>query len=338
MIGGAAIGTMVTLKITIVLMLIPVIGLGLLSLRRWVYSQWRPLLSFTLWLSAGVSIPIGGVLIWMMGIDALDSFMTTQWEYLPIHRSQIKVPIALAMSSRLPWIVLTLGILMLAMAWFRRARKPLSLTFLGAVLIGTVGLYVFQGKGWTYHLHIVIPIMGVCAGMLLHGMQHTRRSWLCIGLGLVFLWFALQNTVYDHSTGLNRAKQVGLHWNYPAHQRVAAVLQQGETTDRVLVNNDEQQLLYMAQRRSATRCMYGFLCSEAHENPTLSQWGQERALELKENPAQWVVWNDFPYRSDLDQLPLNPQMGRWIQNQCQLHSIVVPYRIWRCQTASHSTH
>ena len=329
--AGMCIGVAVTLKIVVAMIVLACMGVALLGLRRWTYDRWSSLLSPALWVLGATVIPIAGVLLWLFSIGAWDSFWQTQWNYLPIHRSQVSVPIVLAMDATLPWIVLILGTITGTVAWFYRAQRPLALLMVSCTLLSTYGLYLFQGKGWTYHLHIAVPFMGVAVGLCVHTLGKTVAPWARVSLGIVVMWMVMGSTVYDHSAGLRRGEQVGLHWNYPAHQQVAALLQnEGSDADRVLVNNDEQQLLYMAKRRSATRCMYGFLCSEAHPVPELAEWGLQRARWVEANPPDWVVWNDFPYQPDRDQLPLNPKIAGWIQQNCTLRAIIVPYRVWRC--------
>ena len=108
---------------------------------------------------------------------------------------------------------------------------------------------------------------------------------------------------------------------------------QGEPDDRVLTNNDEQQLLYLARRRSATRCLYSFLCSEAREEPIFQKLAEARLNQVKKKPPQWVVWNTRPYAKAFDTLVKNPRLSAWISKQCIEAPQVGPYRIWRCATS-----
>jgi hypothetical protein len=124
---------------------------------------------------------------------------------------------------------------------------------------------------------------------------------------------------------------VDSHWDFDAHQKVAAFLREkGPESDRVLTNNDEQQLLYMARRRGATRCLYSFMCSEAETIPLFQKLSRERLEQLRARPPQWVVWNTHPYAKESDTLMANPRLAQWIAGHCQEREPMAPYRVWRC--------
>jgi hypothetical protein len=331
---GVLMGAAVTIKITIAALIVPIVVVWLTAERLRNQRPLKHCFATAGWIMLGVGFPVAAILLWIQTIGAWDGFWWTQWQYLPIHRDQIAVSLPEAMSKPLPWVVLLTGISALAVTFIQRSNKLFSLLILGSALVGSVALYLLQGKGWTYHLHIALPLLGLTVGLL---VQHSLppngcTARLAVWLGsLAVLVVVAGNTHYDHREGLVRGEHVGSHWNYPAHQQVATLLQsEGAPSDRVLVNNDEQQLLAMAQRRSATWCMYGFLCSESQPKPFLASLGLQRAAQVNDRAPDWVVWNDRPYRPALDELSANPLIEAWITRRCSLRTTIPPYRVWRC--------
>jgi len=331
---GCLLGAAVTIKITIAVLLVPLVVVWFAAERLWNQRPLKQCFATAGWIMLGVGFPVAAILLWVQTIGAWDGFWQTQWQYLPIHRGQIGVSLPNAMSHTLPWIVLLVGASALGIAFIRRSDKPLSLLVLGTALVGLVALYLLQGKGWTYHLHIALPLLGLTVGLVVHhglpasGTLARLIPWLG---SIAVLIVVAGNTHYDHGNGLVRGEHVGNHWNYSSHQQVATLLQsEGAPSDRVLVNNDEQQLLAMAQRRSATSCMYGFLCSESQPDPFLASLGLQRAAQVNDRAPSWVVWNDQPYQPALDELSANPLIEAWITRRCSLRTTIPPYRVWRC--------
>jgi hypothetical protein len=314
--AGLFLGAAVTIKASILLVIAPA---GLFWL--WRFRPGRQRFGS---LVLGAAIPIGAVLIWLAAIGAWGDFWWTQWHYLPHHRSQFTVPWQEAISHPLAMWLASLGLIALFCSRFGQ--------LMGVTMLSAVGLYLFQRHGWSYHLHSLVPLMLPVVSLVAERFVVTRTEQLLawvVAVGLLFL--IVLNIHYDHTKGLERAHRVDSHWDFDAHQKVAAFLREkGPESDRVLTNNDEQQLLYMARRRGATRCLYSFMCSEAETIPLFQKLSRERLEQLRARPPQWVVWNTHPYAKESDTLMANPRLAQWIAGHCQEGEPMAPYRVWRC--------
>jgi hypothetical protein len=272
-------------------------------------------------LVAGAAAPVVAALLWLYSIGAWDAFWWTQLHYLPHHRAQFTAPWTDAMSQPLPLVVLAAGVSALAVAKVR---------VIGVALLSGVALYLFQQHGWIYHLHWTIPLLLPVVALLVEPLA-KRLPRATIGTTTVLLVLIGMQVHFDLGDGLKRAHSNGSHWDFDAHQAVAAYLQKNSAAgDRVLTNNDEHQLLYMARRRSATRCLYSALCSESHSGDPFKRLSEERLETLSSRPPQWVVWNTTPQLAALDSMAANPRLSHWIKANCRAESDIGPYRLWRC--------
>ena len=314
--AGIFLGAAVTIKASVLLVLAPA---GIVWLWRF-----RPGIPAFRTLLAGAAVPIVGVLIWLAAVGAWDDYWWIQWHYLPHHRGQFTVPWQEAVKHPLAMWVSAIG---LASLFCGALGQLLSTTLLAAV-----GLYLFQRHGWSYHLHVVVPLLLVAAlGVAERLIKSSQERWMTSFVAAGLLVLSLFNIHYDCTRGLTRAHQVDSHWDYDAHQQVAAFLQkQGPPSDRVLTNNDEQQLLVMARRRGATRCLYSFVCSEAHSEPVFQRLSKARLAQVEQRPLQWVVWNTQFYAAKTDSLEANPLLAAWIVAHCSEKAPIGPYRLWRC--------
>ena len=296
----------------------------------------RPGLRRALWASGasmvGLALPVIGVLVWLYAVGAWEAFWATQLTYLPLHGTLLTVPWTEAMQDRLP---IVLGLLGLASLVVGRRGGPLRV--LGLVHLGALTLYLGQQHGWTYHLHIAIPLVAPTVALLVARVPPLRRELPAVALAAVPLALAALTTIYDHGPGLVRGDHVDDHWSHPAHIAVADWLQTyGHPTDRVLTNADEHQLLLYARRRPATPFLYGFYCSESHAEPALQKLAMIRLQMVTLDPPEWVVWNTASYSPELDGLHANPLLRAWIMSHCAevFEAAEEPYRVWRCVPAS----
>ncbi len=273
---------------------------------------------------AGFLIPLVAVVGWLYWYDALGAYLEIQRTYLPLHRTVLTVPWTEALGQTLPIVLLGLGV------WTAIKGPRVA----AAVHLGAIAIFLLQRHGWTYHLHVAVPL--VMPTVALAAAAIPKRALL--PLAAVPLLLATSTTVYDHGTGLQRGVHVDAHWNFPAHQAVAEYLRQNSLpTDRVLTNNDEQQLLYMARRRAATPFLYGFLFSESHPEPVLRQLAFARYTLVNARRPRWVVWNTTPHSPELDSLAANPALRAWIGANCTPAVQIEPYAIYRCMKPSDFT-
>ena len=312
-VAGVLLGAAVTLKIAVLGVLLPV-GLVALALDR----------RRTFVAAAFALVPIALCLLWVASAGAWQAFWEIQTTYLPLHRTQLTVPVLAALRPPLPRVLIALGLAALLAA---RRGGVAALWLLGTALLSAVGIYLFQGHGWTYHLHVAVPLL--CPAVALSVAALGLERW-APALAVLPTVLAALTTVYDHRAGLVRAEHIDRHWDYPAHLAVAAHLQSGPATDRVLTNNDEQQLLLLARRRSATPFMYGWVASEAQTHPVLRAVATRRLVALARRPADWVVWNDHPYDPAMDSLEANPGVQAYVRAHCRLDATIGPYRVFRC--------
>lgn len=309
LLAGVLAGVAVTLKVTTVLVVIPVALVWLSTHREHAVRA-----------VVGACIPVVVSLVFLAVTGAWDAFFWTQINYLPHHSQQFSVTLADALNQRLVWVLLVVGV-----AGVIRGGNARIMALIPLI---NIGLYLFQRHGWTYHLHISIPFILPIVALVCQPLRFKQPAYL---ISVVSILLAGISTHYDHTKGLGRAHKVDDHWDYDAHVRVAAYLQaNGDENDRVLTNNDEQQLLYMARRRSATRCLYSFLCSENHKTEPFVTLSEERLKTVHERPPQWVVWNMTPYAPTLDSLEANPKLKQWISEHCTPRPALGPYGVWRC--------
>ena len=349
---GLLCGVATTIKITFGAVLWPLYVLWLIDLfaarRAEGTAGMRTGVVASLMALLGWTLPLAGVLAWLHAIDAWEAFWFAQRTYLPLHGSLLTVPTMEALQKPLAATLLVLGIAsaVISVLACRRGsptgdlRGPLRV--LAWIHLGTVALYLGQRHGWTYHLQIALPFVAPTVALgwtalterapFPRGLPGSRWSPIACAVALVPICVAALIVRYDAGPGLSRAKQVGEHWDHEAQLEVAALLQRaGPPTDRVLTNNDEQQLLYMARRLSATPFVYGFLFSESHPKEQLAQLALARVRALQDRPAQWVVWNEAPYKPELDSLAANPVLQMWIIAHCQRVTQHGPYSVWRCR-------
>ena len=332
--GGLCAGAAISLKLTAGLLVMGLFLFFVLHVRRAARTVW---LERALAAAMGAMVPLVAVTLWLLVSGAAQGFVEAQRLYLPLHGGLLTVPISDAMAKTLPQALLALGVAVLAVAAVVRERPAArALWPLGFVILSSVALYLLQRHGWTYHLHTALPALGVATALaadeLSQRLAPRRGAWVVAGAAAALLGQSAVNVRYDAGPGLVRAEHVGEHWNHGSHAAVAAYLRaHGEASDRVLTNNDEHQLLLMAQRRAATPYLYGFLASESHPREVLRTLGLERVRLLERRPARWVVWNDRPYRPELDTLDRNPELKSWIATRCTLDIEVEPYRVWRCR-------
>ena len=311
-VAGLCAGIAVTLKVTTIVVVLPVALVWL--------NQHR---NQTLKTVAGFSIPLFVCLVFLMASGAWDAFLWTQIHYLPHHSQQFSVSLSQSLAQPLVWLLMVVGVAGIARGGTAR--------LMGLIPLINVGLYLLQRHGWSYHLHISIPFILPIIAVVCDSVRF--RAW-AVAASLVAVSIAGSVTYYDHTKGLVRAHKVDDHWDYDAHLKVAAYLQtHGDASDRVLTNNDEQQLLYMARRRSATRCLYSFLCSEAHATEPFVTLARERLETVRSRPPQWVVWNTTPYAPEMDSLAANPTLNDWISKHCVTAPTQGPYLVWRCGSA-----
>ncbi len=314
--AGLLAGAAVTIKIAV----LPVIWLVWMT---WIVEQVRArrpgavrdtLLSF-----AGFVVAPAGVFVWLYAVGALEAFLGIQQTYLPLHNQVLRVPALEALAKPLPIAVLTLGIV-------TAIRGP---RVLAAALLGNIAIYLYQAHGWTYHLQIAVPLMAPAAALAARDLP----ARVPVGAALVAAIPVVMMLHYDLTDGRTRATRVDDHWDYPAHLEVAAYLKtHGPPTDRVLTNNDEHQLLYLARRRAATPFLYGFLFSESHPEPRLKQLGFARYSKVVARGPEWVVWNTTPYAPELDSLEANRALATWIARNCHLERRIRSYLVHRCRT------
>ncbi|MFT7623446.1 MAG: hypothetical protein ACI9WU_002629, partial [Myxococcota bacterium] len=236
LVAGALAGMAFTLKLAIlpVLWVVWMAWLWDMSRQNTPHAVRRTVASFV-----GFVIPVVSVFAWLWQVDALDAFMDIMNTYLPLHNQVLRVAWTDAMAQPLPIAVLVLGI----------AAAATGHRVLGAALLGNIAIYLYQRHGWTYHLNISVPLMAPAAALV---ASHLPTRFV-LPAALLPAIFAVLTVHYDLGDGLVRAEQIDDHWRYSAHVAVAEYLQaNGTAADRVLTNNDEQQLLYMARRRAAT--------------------------------------------------------------------------------------
>lgn len=318
--AGIAAGAAVTLKLTAA----PIAALLWLAWHLTQHPGRRPLA----WAVLGSVIPIAFVLAWLAWIGAWEDYWWIQAHYLPHHPDEFTVSWTAAVQPPLVWAAAIVG---LTGALRGGAARTLSTLPLAALV-----LYLVQRHGWTYHLHLGVPALLPCVALSAGGRLAGR---LVPALAIPLIVLSATATYYDHGPGLSRGEQVDDHWDFRAHQAVARYLHlQGHPADRVLTNNDEQQLLYIARRRGATRCLYSFLCSEARSEAVFQQLAEERLAQVREHPPEWVVWNTRPYAKALDTLVANPRLAGWISGHCSEKPRIGPYRIWRCTKSKSRRH
>ena len=266
---------------------------------------------------------------WLVSVEALDAFWNIQTSYLPVHRRLLKATLGEAIALREFWIVLSLGGLGLVAS----VRKhTAALRVLGLVHLMAAALYLAQGHAWIYHLHIAVPFTAALVALSADALLGDQRITLAVAL--VPLVLASITVRFDHTAGQVRARHIDEHWDHRAHEKVAAYLKaQGPRTDRVVTNNDEHQLLLMAERLPATPFLYGFLFSESHPEELLRDMGLARWTWLNARPPQWIVWNTKPYRPELDTLEKNPRAASWIRSHCAERMVegAGPYRVFACR-------
>jgi len=315
LVAGGLAGCATTIKIAV----LPVVWLCWMA---WMIPTFkergtREGLKASLWSFAGFLVPLGAVVGWLYAYEALAPFLQIQTTYLPLHRTVLTVPVTEALAKTLPLFLVGLGIAALVHRTWA----------LAALHLGAVAIFVGQRHGWTYHMHMAIPFVLPTVALL--AARIPKRAFL--PLIAVPLVLATLTTVYDHGRGMTRAERVDDHWDYPAHEKVAEYLREHSLpTDRVLTNNDEQQLLYMARRRSATPFVYGFLFSESNPEPVLRNLGFARYTMVVARRPGWVVWNMHPYSPELDSLEANPSLFAWVRSNCRLDAEIEPYAVYRC--------
>jgi hypothetical protein len=328
--AGVVAGCAVTLKVTIIVVVWASWALWLMRVSRAKrgYRGVRHSVSAAFASLIGIFIPLGAVLLWLDVNTALGHFWHLQTTILPAHAGHMLVPFAAAMSKPLPLFLTALGIAAVA-----SAPKGNGLRLLGVTHLAVVATYLVQRHGWVYHLHVSIPLVLPTVALLIDDWLPKAR-WAPVAALVVSGALLLKVGLvvgYDSGRGLHRAVQVGDHWNHESMQTVAAQISRGPRTDTVASNNDEHQLLLMAQRLPATPFLYGFLFSESHPDKGLAQLAMARVDIVRRTPPQWVVWNTRPYRPTLDSLEANPTFAAWLGARCdELRSMPAPYRVWHC--------
>jgi hypothetical protein len=237
-----------------------------------------------------------------------------------------RVPLADALLHKHVALIAVCGALALV-PW--RGPHRWALWSLGVAMLMTVALYLGQAQGWTYHLHLALPLVAPAVALTANSIERTA---LLAGGSAVMLILAAMGVKYDLTDGLHRGIQVDEHWNHASMVTVANhIRNNGPADDRVLTNNTEHQLLLLAQRRVATPFLYGWVASESHPEPELQALGVLRASAAAVHNTHWVVWNTRPYKPDLDSWEQNPILALWIRNHCTQQWLEAdPYEVYYC--------
>ncbi len=267
--------------------------------------KFKPLLLRAILLIIGVTLPFGitCLILWRAGVFEKFWFWTFVYasEYvsmLPLRfglerlKSEI---ISIAGSAFLIWILAGIGLLALFQEKKIRSRSPFIISFLLFSFLATCPGFYFR----PHYFVLLLPAIALLAGVGLFGIRQALKGRkVMIGKGLIAVLLGLAilfYTLYQQKDYLLAKDPItvsrmtyGLH-PFPESLKIAEYLKANSSSDdTIAILGSEPQILFYANRRSATSYVYMYPLMEPH--PYALQMQEEMIQQIEAAKPKFLIF------------------------------------------------
>lgn len=272
--------------------------------------HFRQLLFQSLWVAAGMAIPVAGCLLLMAALGVWDDFWFWNVRYVQVYASGLDTSLrglafsmgfgALVKHNELYWMLGAVGLLSLLAPVVRSGYRILLAGFFVLSLITVTPGWRFYGHYWLQFLPALALVIGAAFYTLEKGAAKllprlNLRLFLAILAGMLLSFPIVRQSHRLFSTNLGQQIQAIFPGNpYDEDQVLAGLIaKRMAPEDQIAVLGSEPQYYLYLDRNAPSRHFYtAFLMRPIPES---NAWQQEALDSLIQKKPRFVVFNFIPF-------------------------------------------